>query len=237
MQLNNSVAIIYGIVAGMVPSLLWLWFWLKEDNLHDEPRKTLAGCFLLGMAAVFIALPFEWLNQLLFSNINYQYIGVAIIEESLKFGGAFVAVFWAKKMFEPIDAMIYMITVALGFAAMENTLFLLGIVSSGNILSTIITGNLRFIGSTLVHVIASGSIGFMLATVYYHGKFLKFIAGTVGLALAVALHAAFDLAIINSNPTDTLKIYTWVWAGVIVLIVLFQEAKGIESKHNAPKKN
>jgi len=88
-----------------------------------------------------------------------------------------------------------------------------------------------------LHIIASGSVGFMIAATYYHGKFIKFLSLVVGLAVAVSLHAAFDLAIINSNPTDTLKVYTWVWAGVIVLFILFQEAKGVELRHNDTKKN
>jgi RsiW-degrading membrane proteinase PrsW (M82 family) len=232
---SESTSIIYGIIAGMLPSLLWLWFWLKEDNLHDEPKKTLAACFFFGMAIVFIALPLEWLDTSLTSNINYQYIWIAVIEESLKLSVALIAAFWVKKLYEPVDAMIYLITVALGFAAMENTLFLLGIHSSVN--STILTSDLRFVGATLLHVIASGSIGFMLAMTYYHGKFMKFLAGIVGLALAVTLHAAFDLAIINSNPADTLKVYAWVWAGVIILIVLFEEAKGVEQRHISLKKS
>ncbi len=236
MNLTSYTPFLYGIIAGMVPSLLWLWFWLKEDNLHDEPRRTLAGCFFLGMAAVFIALPLEWFVQQLTSNREHQYILWAAIEEILKFGTAFVAAFWAKKLFEPVDAMIYLITAALGFAAVENTLFLFGIINSGNVLSTIVTGNMRFIGATLLHVIASGVLGFMLATVYYHGKFMKILAGTVGLALAISLHAAFNLAIITSTAVDTLKVFAWVWAGVIVLIVLFQEAKGIELRHNKLKK-
>jgi len=231
MNFSTFTPLLYGIIAGMLPSLLWLWFWLKEDNLHDEPRKTLAGCFGLGMVAIFIALPLEWFTGQLISNIYHQYIAWAIIEETLKFGVALIIVFWPKKLAEPVDAMIYMVTVALGFAAVENTLFLFGVISSGDVLSTIITGNMRFIGATLLHIIASGTIGFMMAVVFYHGKFMKFLAGAVGLTLAISLHAAFNLAIITSTAVDTLKIFAWVWAGVIVLIILFEEAKGVETKH------
>ena len=232
MNFSLGTPFIYGIVAGMLPSLLWLWFWLKEDNLHDEPKKTLAGCFIIGMVMVFIALPFEWAAQQMFPDAFHRYIAWAVIEEILKFAAAFIAVFWAFKLSEPVDAMIYMITAALGFAAVENTLFLLGVVNAGNIGFTIATGNMRFIGATLLHVIASGSVGFMLATAFYHGKSVKILAGIVGLAVAIALHAAFNLAIITSTAVDTLRVFAWVWAGVIVLIILFEEAKGIELKHN-----
>ncbi len=126
--------------------------------------------------------------------------------------------------------MIYMITAALGFAAVENTLFLFGVLDAGNVISGITTGDLRFIGATLLHVTASGLVGFMIAIAYHHGKVIKSIAIIVGLALAISLHAAFNLAIINSTSVDTLKIFAWVWAGVIVLILLFEEVKGMEIK-------
>jgi RsiW-degrading membrane proteinase PrsW (M82 family) len=232
----NSTTFLYGIIAGIVPSLLWLWFWLKEDNLHDEPRITLAGCFFTGMGMVFIALPLEWIAGKIFPDTFHQYIAWAAVEETLKFVAAYLIVFQWKKLNEPVDAMIYMITAALGFAALENSLFLLGVLNTGNVLSGIVTGNMRFIGATLLHLISSAMIGFMIALAYYHGKTLKFIAGAVGLALAISLHAAFNLAIITSTAVDTLKIFAWVWAGVIVLILLFEEVKGMELKRNSVKK-
>jgi RsiW-degrading membrane proteinase PrsW (M82 family) len=227
----TSTTFIYGALAGILPSLLWLWFWLKEDNLHNESRSTLAGCFIVGMLAVCFALPLEWLTQQLFPDAFHQYVIWAGIEEVVKFAAAYIVVFHWRKMHEPVDAMIYMITAALGFAAIENTLFLFGVIDTGNIVSTIVTGNMRFIGATLVHIVASATIGFMIAVAFHHGRIVRFIAAAVGLALAISLHAAFNLAIINGTSIDALKIFAWVWAGIIVLILLFEEVKGMEIKY------
>src|SRR3989344_4852454 len=87
------------------------------------------------------------------------------IEEFLKYGAAFVVAFHAirinknKYIDEPVDPLIYMITAALGFAALENTLFLINPLLGGDALSGILTGNLRFIGASLLHVLASGVVG------------------------------------------------------------------------------
>ena len=61
---------------------------------------------------------------------------------------------------EPIDAMIYCIVVALGFAALENTFFIMDPLLNGEVTKGLLTGNMRFIGSTLVHIVSSASIGF-----------------------------------------------------------------------------
>jgi RsiW-degrading membrane proteinase PrsW (M82 family) len=49
----------------------------------------------------------------------------ACIEELTKFAAAFFIALRARVFDEPLDAVIYMVTVALGFSAAENTLFLM----------------------------------------------------------------------------------------------------------------
>jgi RsiW-degrading membrane proteinase PrsW (M82 family) len=41
------------ILGGIGPAMLWLWFWLKEDRLHPEPKALLTRVFLFGGLAVF----------------------------------------------------------------------------------------------------------------------------------------------------------------------------------------
>jgi len=52
----------------------------------------------------------------------------------------------------------------------------------------------------------------------------------IGLAGAIALHASFNLSIINASSTDTLKTFGWIWAAVVVLIILFEEVKAVHPK-------
>ena len=70
-------------------------------------------------------------------------------------------------MDEPIDAVIYMITVALGFSALENALFLSNLISTSSFAQSIITGNSRFLGATLLHVASSAAVGVMIGLSYY----------------------------------------------------------------------
>src|SRR6185369_10738021 len=115
----------FALLGGLLPALLWLWFWLREDKLHPEPRQYLFLSFLLGMIAVFVALPLERYSQKIVLDGTLVLVAWAAIEESVKLAAAYFAGLDRKVCDEPLDPMVYLITSALGFAAMENTLFLI----------------------------------------------------------------------------------------------------------------
>jgi RsiW-degrading membrane proteinase PrsW (M82 family) len=220
---------LYKILIGVIPALLWLWFWLKEDNLHPEPRKMLALSFIAGGICVAVAIILEGLIKELFViNDTYLYISWAFIEEIVKFIALVIVVMPSKYMDEPIDAIIYCITVALGFAAIENTLFVLSSLGNGEIARSIITGSLRFIGSSLVHVVSSATIGFMIGISFYKGKIVKILSTVLGIFIAVILHSSFNLAIIKASSVSALKVFGWVWCAVVILIILFEEIKTVK---------
>lgn len=219
--------IIYTLLAGVLPTLLWLWFWLREDTLHPEPRNLITISFMAGCTAVIIAIVCEKYAQDLITDPTYRYIAWAGIEEIVKFLAVAVLLFRSKYLDEPIDMMIYCITVALGFAALENALFILSPLSAHEFSTSLVTTNLRFLGATLVHVVSSALIGFLVGIVFYRGAFIKTIAALIGIILSTALHASFNLAIINATTTSTLKVFGWVWIAVVILIMLFEEIKAV----------
>ena len=73
----------------------------------------------------------------------------AAIEELVKFSAISLVALRSVYFDEPVDALIYMITVALGFAAIENSLFLLAPLLDGDLTGSLLTGNLRYMGATL----------------------------------------------------------------------------------------
>ena len=46
-------------MGGVAPALLWLWFWLKEDNQKPEPKGLIATIFFIGMICVIVVIPFQ----------------------------------------------------------------------------------------------------------------------------------------------------------------------------------
>jgi RsiW-degrading membrane proteinase PrsW (M82 family) len=218
----SSETLFYAFLGGILPALVWLYFLLKEDRRCPEPRHMIALAFLAGVLSVPVVLPLERFSVLALPAGIPVIIAWAAIEETVKYLLAAMLVLWRRAVDEPVDLVIYMLTAALGFAALENALFLVAPFSGGNMLEGFLTGNLRFIGSTLLHVVASSVIGFTLAFAFRKGIVLRTIAATVGLILAIALHALFNFLIIDGSGTFTLLAFFLVWSGAVVVFALFE---------------
>jgi RsiW-degrading membrane proteinase PrsW (M82 family) len=227
---SDALSILAAAAGGILPALAWLWFWRREDSKHPEPRRLIALAFLAGMATVAIAIPLEQYVQAFLPNQTFIFDAWSGIEELLKFLAALAVVLWRKDNDEPIDAVIYMVTVALGFSAVENTLFLWSPLSGDTIFQTIITGNLRFVGATLLHVLSSATIGVALAMAFYKPWHLKVIYAIVGVILAALLHSSFNFLILNTPQAYLLRTFVFVWMGVIVLLAVIEFVKRIRPR-------
>lgn len=220
--------LLYALLGGILPVLLWLWFWLKEDKKRPEPRGLIILAFIAGMIVVPLVLPFERFIDVNFTGTIVIVLWAAI-EEIFKYAAAYFAVLKRKEMDEPIDAVIYMITVALGFAALENTLFLLNPLMDGDFVNTIINGNLRFLGATLLHTLSSAAIGVMMALSFYRGTTFKKAYAFLGLILAIFLHTLFNFYIMKESGSQMLTVFFFVWVGIIILILFFEKIKRIRN--------
>ncbi len=217
----------YAFIGGIVPALLWLLFFLREDRLHPEPRKLLIFTFIAGMSCVIFVLPVQRFAYGFLTGGSLL-LAWAFIEELFKYWAAYLVVLWQSAVDEPMDPVIYMITAALGFAALENALFMSGPLLSGNPTEALITGNLRFIGAALLHVVASASIGMALALSFYRKSKYKRLYFLTGFILSVLLHTIFNFFIMESNGGEVLIVFSFVWIGVILLLLLFERIKLIK---------
>lgn len=227
--MSSLNTIIFSLVGGVLPALLWLWFWLKEDRLHPEPKIRIILVFLAGMVSVLLVLPLEKLVfGAAFSDISILIIILwASIEELFKYLTAHISALKYRVVDEPIDAVIYMITVALGFSAMENALFVFNPLNDGNFLQSLLTGNSRFIGATLLHIASSAAIGVMLGLSYFKKPLIKKIFLFTGITLSILLHTVFNLLIIKLE-SDLFFVFAGVWVLIIFLIVLIEKVKKVK---------
>ena len=124
-----------------------------------------------------------------------------------------------------------MITIALGFSAIENALFIFNPLQDGYYTNSILTGNFRFLGATLLHILASGTVGVTMAFAYYKSDTVKIISATIGLFIAIILHAVFNFSIMDASGNTVLGVFMFVWMGVIVLFLLFEKVKLLEKIH------
>lgn len=249
---NLGTQLLYALLGGSIPALIWLYFWLHED-IHPEPKRLILKAFMGGVLAIPFALLLEALvycggARLFLTAAESRACGtafppfiafasafspIAIVafaaaEEYVKYKAAKIFVLKGKEFDEPVDAMIYLITAALGFAAFENFFFLISAFGKG-VFEGLVVGNLRFLGATLLHALSSGIVGYAIALSFYANTRRKLYT-TYGLVLATALHAVFNFTIINEANTSSSQdtaLFMLLLTGIL-LIFAFDRAKKIK---------
>ncbi len=225
---NDPKILGLAFIGGIIPSLLWLWFWLKEDKKNPEPKGILTVVFIMGMVSVFFVLQIQKFIQGNIDSSNLQTILYASAEEIKKYLAVMLILFKTTYADEPIDWPIYLITVALGFAALENALFLIKPLSVGATTVSLLTGQLRFLGSTLLHSVSSGILGIALGISFYTFGFKRKWYIFMGLSLAIALHSVFNFFIMEvdeNNLLEILKVFSFLWVVTIIVMLLFEKVK------------
>ena len=214
--------IILAITLGFIPSLIWLAFFLKED-VHPEPKKMIAMVYLWGGVSSIVALLLEQLTQSfangfvltlpgIFSFNIPPFVLFAIIEEVVKFFFVFIIIRKSRHFDEPIDAMVYTATGALGFATAENFFILLSSGMSGAFSLMI----MRFLGATLLHALASTAVGYYWA----NGIKLKIEGRSiiVGLVFASIIHTVFNLLVWQFSD---LLIYPIAFLAIVGFFIMY----------------
>jgi protease PrsW len=218
----------FAVLGGIIPSLLWLWFWLREDKKKSEPKMLLTICFVLGMISVFFVLPVQKFIQGAVSSHEWQVILWAGSEEIIKYLAVMVVLFKTAYVDEPLDWPIFFITAALGFAALENILFLIKPFSVGEVTVGLLTGQLRFLGSTLLHAVASGIIGISMGLSFHLEGYKKKWYLLVGVIIAIALHSLFNFFIIENSGSNFLQVLAFLWVVTIIIMLLFEKLRRMD---------
>lgn len=230
--MSQAITFSLSILGGVLPALFWLWFWLHEDKKHPEPKKRIIFAFLFGMIAVIVVLPIEKLIYEMFGqklNMN-SLLAWAAAEELVKFFAAYFTALRLRDTDEPVDFLIYMVSVALGFSALENTLFLANIIDTGAIAKSIVGTNMRFLGATLLHVVSSATIGAFMALSFYKDNETKKLTLGAGIIFSIALHTLYNFFIINFSER-VFFVFSVVWISIIALIFMFEKIKETEPEN------
>lgn len=230
------------IALGILPPILWLLFWLREDH-YPEPKKEIIFVFFAGMISVAAALLLE--NMFLGANSVFKKVfmygtgtfqimnllGFAVIEELSKTGAAFFTAIKSKYFDEPEDGIIYLITAALGFAAMENVLFIAGSLKVG-VGQSLVVSAFRFINAVLLHISSAAIIGAGFAFSFYH-KTHRNKDVVFAITLATLLHALYNYLIIKNieSAVGQFSATLLVVGGAIIALLLFEKARRLHKQN------
>lgn len=202
------VILFYFFLAFFLPFIWILYFAHKDKN--PEPKKWLFLAFLLGIFSAFLSyycqkLLFQFMDSKSFTAILLSVIS----EEFFKFIVIWVFIYPQKVFDELIDAMIYMMFSALGFAFTENLAFLLRGLDGIEIILILF---FRFLGANLLHILASCLVGYGYALWKKTKNYLVF---PIFFLLSVGLHFLYNYFIINLNFFLVLPI---LWTALLVVL-------------------
>ncbi len=195
----------------LAPGAAIILYVYQADKHEKEPKSALLGAFLWGIFSIIPAVAlgefFEWLglsdNQTTVSTFIYAFITVAFSEELSKYW-VFKKWSYAQPYFnEPFDGIMYAVMVSMGFATLENVLYVQELGFSVAILRM------------FTAVPAHATFGVMMG--YFAGlaKFSKdsFSLRFTGLTLAILFHGAYDFFLMEKN-------YEWMFIGAFISLII-----------------
>ncbi len=224
----SIVDILLAIVGGIFPTFLWLWFWFNQT---EKPQSTgfLSLLYILGMVCVFIALPIDSIIRQSKLDQKEYLLAFALVEEVLKTILTAAVAFRHRMIKRPTDYTLFLVTLALGFSALENNLYLIHPISQDNLTFVLFTGSLRFIGATLLHTTCVAIVGNMLGIAFNETRVMKFVHGLFGLGIAIGLHAIFNYFILLSTTRSIMIGLAGLWFIGITVIVVFGRLQKLQN--------
>ena len=230
---QNIYSLIPVLILAVLPSLIWLFFYLKED-LHPEPKYWLSTIFVLGVALAPLVIFLEMaLNK--WGSGALIFIIAPLVEETAKYGVVHLALNKNPVLDEPVDGMIYVIAAALGFTAIENVFAIFSFIpvgSSGYLSAAFNFMSMRFISAVALHGLASGIAGYYFAKFYFVEK--NPILILKGLFLATVLHGIYNFLIIKNEETFPLILVGVILGAAAVLVIyLFNRLKHYKTYQQA----
>lgn len=193
-----------GLLAlAIAPGLAICLFIIYKDRYNAEPLKNLIISFLLGVLSAFPAVIFQILttkpSEQLFADQSsaiykafFAFCIVGFSEEASKYIMVRFYAYRRKAFDEPLDGIVYTVMVGMGFATLENVLY---VTEHG-----VATGVVRMFLSVPAHGTFAVLMGYFIGLAKFNPeKRLQYLVS--GLFWAIVFHGAFDFFLfLNDVP-------------------------------------
>jgi RsiW-degrading membrane proteinase PrsW (M82 family) len=187
--------ILVSILSAVLPSLVLLWYFYSR-HVNPGPGRVLLTTFVLG---ILIVAPVAALELTAFSDFGFitdpfllgltkAFWGAAIPEELLKFVVVLFYCFRHQAFGEPIDGMVYGAVASLGFATMENVLY----VTHGGVFLALT----RAVTAVPCHAFLGAIMGYFVGQARFDSRSRGRLFAT-GLGLAILLHGLYDFSLLT----------------------------------------
>lgn len=215
------------IVVSLLPGLLWLTYFYRKDRFEPEPKGLILKMFFGGMLLVVPAgfLELIWRTPLQEARLTgdlvalflYSFFLIGLIEEGVKMIFLGVTIYPHRELDEPVDGIVYGITVGLGFAVLENLFYTQALGFQ--------VGLVRAVVGCLAHAAFTGTGAnyLSLAKKSNNPEPLLFKA----LVVAVFWHGLYDFLLFVDHPV--LSFLAFLSIGLLVLRLVGKMKELVES--------
>ncbi len=210
----------------LLPVLFWAAYHWHKDRHLPEPPGNLALCFALGVAAA-------WLGKAMYAGLDplglrqdavalaasdpqalfwYAVLFIGPIEEIAKFLPFVVVALRFQAFDDDMDGITYASFIGLGFAAIENTIYVDFLTPAEAIM--------RGFASPVVHIVFASIWGYAVGHAHLTGRSVA-LAASWSLAGSAFLHGVYDFFAL-SEPRLSLLIAgaivagLWIWRLVVI---------------------
>ena len=200
-------------VLAFAPGIFWLWFFLRRDIYQPAPRRLVALTFFLGMVstipaalieAVFLGGSHAFLEQADPSTLAAAMLFVVgPVEETCKFLAVRLVPFRSLYFDEPIDGLVYAAAASLGFASLENLIY---VIQFG---PEVMIGRAPI--STVAHVVFGGFWGFALGKQVQGVSRRSWLGPVAGVAAAAIVHGFFNIVVFSFWPAGLVLVGLGLW--------------------------
>ncbi|MCG9911303.1 MAG: PrsW family intramembrane metalloprotease [Flavobacteriales bacterium] len=206
----DIITLIFYSILALLVAILWMIYLRKVDVFQPETWKRIGITFLLGCLSVLPVLALHELFPYFFDKpprssvglLFYYVFKVGLVEELSKLLFAVISLRFFIKQKEPVDYVVHAALSALGFATVENVLY---ITAYGH---EVLIGRAAF--SVLIHMVcAAVPMYFYIFTQKTHKEAESFYKLVGGLFAASIIHGLYDFSLSLSG------------VGFLIMMILF----------------
>lgn len=214
------------LLLSILPGFLIISYIYWRDRHDREPVFYLTVCFVFGMMSTYPAIKMEEFGMRdlgIYNAINdplmtftFTFAVVAFSEEFVKYIFLRYYIFSKEYFDEPMDGIVYSVMISMGFATLENILYI--VIRADNIEVAFQIGLLRMITAVPAHATFAILMGYFVGL----AKFSEARGNlylVIGLVSAILLHGTYDFFIFMQMK-EFLVWFTLIFGALSSLIFL-----------------
>lgn len=204
----------FTILIAVLPTVILSYFVYKKDIIEKEPIDLLVKLFVIGVLSTIPAAFLEGLflkilptsSNTMLNAFIISFICISLVEEGYKGLFAYAVAFKNKNFNHIYDGIVYTVFISLGFATLENILYVVEYGTS--------TAILRALTSVPAHAFFGVSMGYYMGIAKYNDKIGNKKKSkknkVISILLPILFHGLFDFLLLTENEFMLIVFFLFV---------------------------